>query len=623
MPERPKGPDSKSGERFALRGFESLSLRMGHTSLRVFLLLPLLLCACGAGTATLAPSPDSTADVTSDHVIGPEVVGDIGVTDSAPPEDLQPLPECLSDDDCQGLAVAIPLCRRVICDDGACVQIDAADGTPCDTGTPCREPGACADGVCEEPELSCEDGDPCTGTTCDGVDGCLFEPLEGVACDDGDPCTATDLCVEGACVGAGETVCDDGNACTQDGCDPWFGCVHLDLDALCDDGDPCTGDDQCVYGTCIGMTDVCECDVDADCAVFVNACFSAYTCATSAVPRVCVPVPASETPCPDVGPCLAGACDPATEACAPVPKPDGTPCVDSIVCVAEGECLAGICVGTPLECPGEAAGPCFVPACVPGEGCVAVPAPGPCDDDDPCTVNDWCVDGACDALEADCAPAPPALFRIISLGWDGPGLVFSGPGGVEVGLDEALNVALNQALGDAYAPLDLLVGFTSMETTGSSALRLQAGACLRDDAGAVTGCPWPGDDAEIGPMTWCLDALPCAGISGAPPAPGFGASGVPAASLGLPGALGGVLGAESTEVAGQLLGLPEPVAITAGTLSLFLTEDAAGAVTLSPPLMAALSLAELLDPAALTSVDDLQGWWLHLDFEAVRTPILP
>ncbi len=39
--------------------------------------------------------------------------------------------------------------------------------------------------------------------------------------------------------------------------------------------------------------------------------------------------------------------------------------------------------------------------------------------------------------------------------------------------------------------------------------------------------------------------------------------------------------------------------------------------------MAPMTLAELLDPSALAEVDGLEGWWLHLDFEALRIPIIP
>ena len=553
--------------------------------------------------------------------MGPDSADDLVGADAPPPEDLPALPECLTDDDCQGLAVAIPVCKVVLCDAGLCAQADAADGTWCHSGTSCMDPGACAKGTCVETVTDCVDGDPCTGETCEPGIGCLFEPLDDVPCDDGDLCTASDLCVEGACVGEGEVDCDDGVPCTLDLCDPWFGCLHEDLDALCDDGDPCTGDDQCIYGACVGTTDVCECDSDADCAGYANACFAAYTCDDGAAPRVCVPAPETEAPCPDVAPCLAGSCNPATEACDPVPKPDGTPCADPQVCVADGACVDGVCVGAPVVC--EGGGICTAPACVPGEGCVEVPAPGPCDDEDPCSVNDWCVDGACASLATGCVEAPPALFRVAKLQWQAPGLSFKAPGGIEVALEEAMDVALAQSLADSYAPLDLLLGITPMDLSAPSALHLGTGACLRDAAGLVTSCPWPTPGAVLDGIEVCLDGDPCAAISGAPPVPAFGAMGGVSAAWTLGAGLGGSVEPTAVEAVGQLQGLPEPTKIAAGTLSLFLGEEAADLATVAPPLMAPMALADLLDPDALTDVDGLLGWWLHLDYEAVRIPIIP
>ncbi len=622
MPERPKGPDSKSGERYALRGFESLSLRMGHTARGVLFLFPTLLCACIAEPPSFAPMTDIASEVASDVVPWPDLGEDGEAPETALPEDHSPLPDCLTDDDCQGLAVAIPTCMMVICDAGTCVQVAASDDTPCHTETPCKDAGVCAKGICQEPDNACEDGDPCTGATCDPDEGCLYEPLDAVPCDDGDPCTATDLCAEGVCFGEGDLDCDDLNPCTLDFCNPWFGCMGEDLEGPCDDGDPCTGDDQCVYGACVGGAGACECDTDDDCAVFVNACFSAYTCDEDAEPRVCVPVPETETVCPDVAPCLAGVCNPSTGACEPVPKLDGTQCSDLLACVADGGCFDGACAGIQWEC--EGGGGCTAPVCLPGEGCVEMPASGLCDDGDPCTVNDWCVDGACASLGTDCAaPAPPALFRVSALEWQGPGLTFIAPGGFEVALEEALDVALSQALDDIYVPLDLLVGVAPMDTGGASSLRLGVGVCLRDDDGVVTSCPWPEEGGELDGVDYCLAGDSCDGISGAPPAPAFGVAGGSPGPLVLGGVLGGSLEATATEVAGQLQGLPEPSEITAGTLALFLLEDAAALATVSPPLMAPMPLDELLDPGALTMVDGLQGWWLHLDFEAVRTPIIP
>ena len=67
-------------------------------------------------------------------------------------------------------------------------------------------------------------------------------------CDDGDACTG-DSCDDGTCTYVA-LHCEDGNPCTDDACDPSVGCVFPDNAAPCDDGDPCTQPDACSAGSC-------------------------------------------------------------------------------------------------------------------------------------------------------------------------------------------------------------------------------------------------------------------------------------------------------------------------------------------------------------------------------------
>ena len=48
--------------------------------------------------------------------------------------------------------------------------------------------------------------------------------------------------------------------------------------------------------------------------------------------------------------CTVGACDPATGACAPTPRADGTACDDGDACTMDDACAAGTCAGAPLDC---------------------------------------------------------------------------------------------------------------------------------------------------------------------------------------------------------------------------------------------------------------------------------
>ncbi|HJQ83952.1 MAG TPA: hypothetical protein VKA21_07750 [Candidatus Binatia bacterium] len=89
--------------------------------------------------------------------------------------------------------------------------------------------------------------------------------------------------------------------------------------------------------------------------------------------------------------------------CASVP--DGTPCDDGNACTATDGCAAGVCVGTDAVSAGcPSSDQCHrPPVCDPIAGaCTAPPVPPNvvCDDDDPGTVADLCLDGLC----AGCGP---------------------------------------------------------------------------------------------------------------------------------------------------------------------------------------------------------------------------
>jgi hypothetical protein len=84
--------------------------------------------------------------------------------------------------------VLAPCATAADCDDG-----DACNGAEtCDAAQACR-PGTA---------LVCDDGNPCTADTCDGVLGCVAPAApDGTSCDDGDACSGPDACAAGACGG--------------------------------------------------------------------------------------------------------------------------------------------------------------------------------------------------------------------------------------------------------------------------------------------------------------------------------------------------------------------------------------------------------------------------------------
>jgi hypothetical protein len=120
-----------------------------------------------------------------------------------------------------------PGCR--LCNgDEECLDVDVCNGVE-----------VCSDGVCQPgTPLLCDDGNACTGDSCDPVDGCQH----------------------------GFVSCDDGVACTADTCDPLLGCAHVstctgggvcDLasgqcEARCATASDCNDSDACTTDACVG-----------------------------------------------------------------------------------------------------------------------------------------------------------------------------------------------------------------------------------------------------------------------------------------------------------------------------------------------------------------------------------
>ena len=176
---------------------------------------------------------------------------------------------------------------------GACVEVPAEAGTPCDDGLFCTLGDACdGAGVCVGtlPNDCGLSGSECEEVVCDETqDACVL-----VAANEGGACDSGDLCAPGTCV-AGV-------------CEP----TPIDCSGL---------DDQCGTGECNPSTGLCE----------------------------VVPVSAG-TPCTlaGLGQCEVAACD-GLGACVAEAAADGTPCSDGDICTQNDACLAGVCTGNPSQ----------------------------------------------------------------------------------------------------------------------------------------------------------------------------------------------------------------------------------------------------------------------------------
>jgi hypothetical protein len=309
------------------------------------------------------------------------------------------------DDDCNGLT------DENTCDDGNGCTVDTCDGAEgckhaplnegeCLDGDVCTIADHCEAGLCVGTPVDCNDDNPCTTDSCDGLGGCAFEHIVAI-CDDGDACTLGDICQDGACAGSASLTCDDGNPCTDDSCGE-AGCVFEANAAGCDDGNACTSADTCAAGSCQGEQVACDdnnlcttdsCDLKAGCVNANNAqpcddgdgCTQGDVCADGACTS------GASATCADGNPCTDDACD-GKLGC--VFTANVLDCDDKNSCTIGDSCVEGNCIGLgDLSC--DDGNPCTEDACLADGGCTHVNVVGLCNDGDACTVNDMCVDGTC------------------------------------------------------------------------------------------------------------------------------------------------------------------------------------------------------------------------------------
>jgi len=303
-------------------------------------------------------------------------------------------------------------CTQSACDadTGACTAV--AVNWACDDGNPCTVLDACSGGLCVGAQADCNDGNVCTVDSCKEGQGCQHSPAAG-PCDDGNPCTVGDACTAGKCKpGAGIPSCGDGNPCTQDLCVPETGqCQHVPVPGPCDDGNGCTTSDHCQDGLCTpGEQDLCDCLADSDCAVFEDgdACNGILICDLKAWPHRCTVNPASVVACLPVfdTACRKSKCNPADGMCYATDMPDGTACSDGNLCTVGDACKSGECSqATEVSC--DDGNPCTMDGCSPTSGCTFNPAKLPCDDGNACTLGDTCVGGVCVGIPVACEDGNP------------------------------------------------------------------------------------------------------------------------------------------------------------------------------------------------------------------------
>ncbi len=325
-------------------------------------------CVPATGACTSAPIPTGGSCSDADPCNGTETCSN-GICIAGTPLRCNDSNSCTTDSCSPGLG---------------CSNLTLVDGMPCSDGNLCNGAESCVFGVCSSGRaLTCNDGNPCTIDACSPLTGaCSFTTLaNGTACPDGNLCDGQ-VCSNGACTAGAAVVCasdNDGNACTANTCVPETGiCVPGNAadGSSCADGNLCNGTERCLAGLCTlpGTPLTCpddgnrcttaRCEAGWGClhenvqngtsCADTDLCDGAEVCTMGVCSAAGVPVV-----CDDGNACTANTCSPASGACSFPPLPNGSTCLDAILCNGVESCVAGLCMsGTPVSCvPPQTCGP--------------------------------------------------------------------------------------------------------------------------------------------------------------------------------------------------------------------------------------------------------------------------
>ena len=303
---------------------------------------------CGDSSDTECDNPDTcdgSGVCESNYEPALTACGDAGDTDCDDPDTCDGGGACAPNHTASGTACTPDAneCTDDECDgSGACGHPDSAPGTPC--GDPTINP--------------CTDADTCDGSgVCDpnDFDGC-FPPTPYCRVVLNPPDPPTHVCVE--CLEPEH--CDDEEECTQDWCSSEGYCFNstsgLNGQPCTSDGLFCNGIEECLAGDCVHPGN--PCDDEEPCTD--DQCTE---------PDQCDFVPNDANDCSDGEFCLNGLEYCQSGVCITPGAPD---------CDDDNECTSDWCDAELDECATE-----------------DVPNLSGCQDGEPCTINDYCINGVC------------------------------------------------------------------------------------------------------------------------------------------------------------------------------------------------------------------------------------
>ena len=246
----------------------------------------------------------------------------------------------------------------------------------------------------------------------DGTCKCTFLECGAECCADDEICDDHSLCYDPTEACKGKKCGDDGHGgtcgtceedhlwCTRDQCNDGI-CNYQALEpgtcllgGKCWNGGQTNQGDSCqicdpvtTASTWSKASDGTSCS-DGDACTLWDMCIDG-TCAGT--PRVGMFV--WEGGCNDEDPCTDDSCDPETGFCTAAPATGGEACNDGSVCTLDDICVNGACNGTTFKC--DDANLCTTDSCDPEQGCIHSLNEAPCDDGNICTTSDYCHLGNC------------------------------------------------------------------------------------------------------------------------------------------------------------------------------------------------------------------------------------
>ena len=335
---------------------------------------------------------------------------------------------CKTDNDCKALG-ATALC--VAYSDEAGQAIGSFCGGACSDTDPCPTGYGCADvptsggntvKQCKKTDLACTCSShavqlklatSCSASnavgTCKGTRSCGEGGLS--ACDAISAAAETCDAVDNDCNGkTDDATCDDKNPCTSDSCNSTTKeCLHEALAGPCDDGNLCTTGDTCATGACTSQPKKCDddnpctddtCDPAKGCGYenatgpcsTGNACESGGKCLDGQCSG------AKPKGCDDANGCTIDFCDAKIGECQH--KSVDAACDDSNPCTSNDLCVEGLCLGKPKNCDDKNS--CTDDTCDQNTGCKQTTNADACDDGNACSQGDTCDAGSCKGQSVSC-----------------------------------------------------------------------------------------------------------------------------------------------------------------------------------------------------------------------------